>query len=98
MTSRSMQGVYKPHKLFNISVTISDPTISHLPINPKLSLSGPNWKSEILSEFNALNRKHTWDLVHRPCGVNIIRCITIFRHKEKSNGCFERYKTHLVGD
>ena len=50
------------------------------------------------SEFDALIRNNTWDLVPRPCDINIIRCMWIFRHKKKSNGCFERYKARLVGD
>ncbi|MCH89367.1 hypothetical protein A2U01_0010262, partial [Trifolium medium] len=33
MATRSMQGIYKPRKLFNLSVTIDDPTISPLPKN-----------------------------------------------------------------
>jgi hypothetical protein len=98
MATRSMRGIHKPRKLFNLSVTIDDPTISPLPKNPKLALSDPNWKSAMQSEFNALIRNNTWDLVPRPCDVNIIRCMWIFRHKKKSNGVFERYKARLVGD
>ncbi|PNX91538.1 disease resistance protein rga3-like [Trifolium pratense] len=73
MATRSMQGIYKPRKLFNLSVTIDDPTISPLPKNPKLALSDPNWKAAMQSEFNALIKNNTWDLVPRPCDVNIIR-------------------------
>jgi hypothetical protein len=93
-----MKGIHKPRKLFNLSVTIDDPTISPLPKNPKLALSDPNWKSAMQSEFNALIKNNTWDLVPRPCDANIIRCMWIFCHKKKSNGCFERYKARLVGD
>ena len=50
------------------------------------------------SEFDALIRNNTWVLVPRPSDVNIIRYMWIFRHKKKSNGCFERYKARLVGD
>ncbi|MCI05064.1 hypothetical protein A2U01_0026113 [Trifolium medium] len=34
MATCSMRGLYKPKKLFNLSVTIDDPTISPLPKNP----------------------------------------------------------------
>lgn len=98
MATRSMRGIVKPRKLFNLSVTIDDPTISPLPRNPKLALSDPNWKSAMLSEFNALIKNKTWDLVPRPCDANIIRCMWIFRHKKNSDGSFERYKARLVGD
>jgi len=98
MASRSIRGIYKPRKLFNLYVTIDDPHISPLPKNPKPALSELNWKSSMQSEFNALIRNNMWDLVPQPCDVNIIRCIWIFRHKKKSNGGFESYKACLVGD
>ncbi|XP_050890332.1 uncharacterized mitochondrial protein AtMg00810 [Lathyrus oleraceus] len=50
------------------------------------------------SEFDALIRNKTWDLVHCPCDSNLIRCMWIFRHKKNSDGSFERYKARLVGD
>jgi hypothetical protein len=37
-------------------------------------------------------------LVPRPPDVNVIRSMWIFRHKEKSDGTFERHKARLVGD
>lgn len=64
MATRSMRGIYKHMKLFNMFVTIDDPTISPLPKNHKLSLAHPNWKSVMRSEFNAIIRNITWDLVH----------------------------------
>ncbi|CAJ2662323.1 unnamed protein product [Trifolium pratense] len=49
-------------------------------------------------EYNALIKNETWDLVPRPPDVNVIRSMWIFRHKEKSDGSFERHKARLVGD
>jgi hypothetical protein len=49
-------------------------------------------------EYNALIENKTWDLVPRPPNVNVIRSMWIFRHKEKSDGSFERHKARLVGD
>jgi hypothetical protein len=49
-------------------------------------------------EYNALIQNKTWDLVPRPPDVNVIRSMWIFRHKEKSDGSFERHKARLVGD
>ena len=49
-------------------------------------------------EYNALIKNKTWELVPRPLDVNIIRSMWIFRHKEKSDGSFERHKARLVGD
>ncbi|XP_050875983.1 uncharacterized mitochondrial protein AtMg00820-like [Lathyrus oleraceus] len=93
-----MKGIVKPRMIFNLSISHSDHTISSIPKNPKLALSDPNWKSAMQSEFDALIRNKTWDLVPRPCDANLIRCMWIFRHKKKFHGSFERYKARLVGD
>ncbi|CAJ2647961.1 unnamed protein product [Trifolium pratense] len=98
ITTRSMKGIVKPRKIFSLSVSQPDHTISPIPKNPKLALSDPNWKSAMQSEFDALIRNKTWDLVPRPCDANLIRCMWIFRHKKNSDGSFERYKARLVGD
>ncbi|XP_057432238.1 uncharacterized mitochondrial protein AtMg00820-like [Lotus japonicus] len=98
MTTRTMHDISKPRKSFSFSVSIDDPSISPLPRNPKQALSDPNWKSAMQSEFNALIRNNTWELVPRPCAVNVIRCMWIFRHKKQSNGLSELYKARLVGD
>jgi len=62
------------------------------------ALKDPNWKLAMDDEFNALIKNEAWDLVPRPLDVNVIRFTWIFRHKEKSNGTFERHKARLVGD
>ncbi|XP_048494364.1 uncharacterized mitochondrial protein AtMg00820-like [Beta vulgaris subsp. vulgaris] len=49
-------------------------------------------------EFDALIKNKTWELVPRPFGVNIIRSMWIFCHKQKPDGSFERHKARLVGD
>ncbi|PNY17819.1 hypothetical protein L195_g014571 [Trifolium pratense] len=95
MTTRSMHGIHKPKRQFNLTTSI---TPSPLPRNPKEALSDPNWKAAMLDEFNALIKNKTWELVPRPPDVNVIRSMWIFRHKKKSDGSFERYKARLVGD
>ena len=47
-------------------------------------------------EYRALMRQHTWDLVPRPTGVNVIRCMWLFKHKYRENGDLERHKARLV--
>ncbi|GAA0175545.1 hypothetical protein LIER_41935 [Lithospermum erythrorhizon] len=49
-------------------------------------------------EYDALIKNKTWDLVPRPPNVNVIRYMWIFRHKEHSDGSFERHKVSLIGD
>ncbi|MCH87604.1 retrovirus-related Pol polyprotein from transposon TNT 1-94, partial [Trifolium medium] len=62
------------------------------------ALKDPNWKMAMDDEYNALIKNKTWDLVPRPTDVNVIISMWIFRHKEKSEGSFERHKALLVGD
>jgi len=54
--------------------------------------------NNMVDEYNALIKNKTRDLVPRPHDVNVIRSMWIFRHKEKSDGSFERHKARLVGD
>lgn len=49
-------------------------------------------------EYQAMIGTHTWDLVPRPLNANVVRCLWVFTHKEKSNGEFERYKARLVAN
>ncbi|KAK4358263.1 hypothetical protein RND71_023873 [Anisodus tanguticus] len=49
-------------------------------------------------EYNALIDNKTWELVPRPSGINVIRSMWIFAHKENSDGSFARHKARLVGD
>jgi hypothetical protein len=93
-----MKGIVKPKKIFTLFVSHPNHTISPIPKNSKPTLSDPNWKSAMQSEFDALSRNKTWDLVPHPCDANLIRCMWIFKHKKNSDGSFERYKARLVGD
>ncbi|KAK4352811.1 hypothetical protein RND71_028329 [Anisodus tanguticus] len=94
METRSKHGIFKPKVHFNLSAQ----TISPLPKNPKLAKQDPNWNAAIYEEFNALTKQHTWDLVPRPEGVNVIRCMWLFSHKFRDNGDLERYKARLVAN
>ncbi|GAA0171004.1 transmembrane signal receptor [Lithospermum erythrorhizon] len=69
-----------------------------LPRNPVSVLNDPNWKLAMTDEYNALIENRTWELVPSPPNVNVIRSMWIFRHKEHSDGSFERHKARLVGD
>ncbi|KAJ9554477.1 hypothetical protein OSB04_018522 [Centaurea solstitialis] len=71
-------------------------TLSPIPTNPKVAMLDQNWKDAMLTEYNALLKQHTWELVPRPTDTNIIRCHWLFRHKFRSDGTLERYKARLV--
>ena len=47
-------------------------------------------------EYAALLQNHTWDLVPRPHGANIVTGKWIFKHKFNADGSLERYKARWV--
>lgn len=47
-------------------------------------------------EYDALLSNHTWDLVPRPSGSNIVTGKWIFKHKFHADGSLERYKARWV--
>ena len=51
-----------------------------------------NWNTAMHEEHDAFTKQHTWDLVPRPDGVNVIRCMWVFKHKYRENGDLERHK------
>ena len=48
------------------------------------------------SEFDALLRNQTWELVPPSCHFNIIGCRWIFKIKRKADGSSERCKARLI--
>lgn len=94
MATRAKCGIFKPNPKYQANLSVL--TISPLPKNPKLAMLDHNWNAAMKEEFNALTNQHTWDLVPRPEGVNIIRCMWLFKHKYRENGDLERHKARLV--
>ncbi|XP_021770426.1 uncharacterized protein LOC110734566 [Chenopodium quinoa] len=100
MNTRSKSGIFKPNsKYANVALaTLSTPQKSPLPRSPVKAIQDPNWYSAMCDEYNAMIATHTWDLVPRPNNVNVIWCLWVITHKERSNGEFERHKARLVAN
>jgi hypothetical protein len=47
-------------------------------------------------EYAALRANHTWDLVLRPPGTNVVTGKWLFFHKLTLDGSLDRYKTRWV--
>lgn len=94
--TRNQHGIFKPNQKYYSLLT--HVTKSPLLRNPVSALKDPNWKMVMHDEYNDLIKNETWDLVPRPPDVNVIRPMWIFRHKENSDGSFERHKTRLLGN
>jgi hypothetical protein len=61
----------------------------------RATLVDPHWRCA-MEECAALLANHTWDLVPRPPGTNVVTDKWIFRHKLTSDGSLDRYKARWV--
>lgn len=93
-----MSGIHKPKTPFNLNVSSNSPQLQPIPKNPTDALSIPEWHDAMTTEYNALIRNGTWELVPRQPNMNIIRSMWLFKHKFRSDGTLERYKARLVCD
>ncbi|XP_021971245.1 uncharacterized mitochondrial protein AtMg00810-like [Helianthus annuus] len=94
MRTRAMDGISKPVHKLNLHAS----TIIPLPKRPTDALSIPEWYDAMETEFHALIKNETWELVPRHPAMHIIRSMWLFKHKFKSDGTLERYKARLVCD
>ncbi|KAK1614057.1 hypothetical protein QYE76_019574 [Lolium multiflorum] len=62
----------------------------------RVAMALPHWRSAMDSEYAALLRNQTWQLVPRPAGVNVIDSKWVFKVKHHADGSIERYKARLV--
>jgi hypothetical protein len=78
------------------------PALFHVaPLSPisktfRAALTDPNWRAAMEDEYAALLQNHTWDLVPRPPGANIVTDKWVFKHKFNVDGSLERYKARWV--
>ncbi|PKA48247.1 Retrovirus-related Pol polyprotein from transposon TNT 1-94 [Apostasia shenzhenica] len=56
----------------------------------------PAWCATMATEFDALLRNGTWDLVPRTPSMNIVGCKWVYKLKHQADGSIERYKVRLV--
>ena len=56
-------------------------TPSPVPNTYRGAMADLNWRAAMVEEHDALLQNHTWDLVPRPAGANIVNGKWIFKHK-----------------
>jgi hypothetical protein len=81
---------------FRVPTLFQAAPLSPIPKTFRGALADPNWRAAMEDEYAALLQNHTWDLVPRPHGANIVTGKWIFKHKFNVDGSFERYKARWV--
>ncbi|KAF8780514.1 hypothetical protein HU200_001642 [Digitaria exilis] len=94
MVTRARAGIVKPHPKYALSSTAS--AISPIPRSVRATLKDEHWRAAMQLEFDALQRNHTWSLVARPPGAQVISGKWVFKHKFNPDGTLERYKARWV--
>ena len=54
------------------------------------------WEMAIKSELKSLADAHTWEVVERPHGMNVVGCKWVFKIKWNAVGEIDKYKAQLV--
>ena len=62
MRTLAQSGIFKPQTRLNLLT--STPQISPIRSSHREAFDYPHWKSAMTDKYNALMKKHTWELVH----------------------------------
>jgi hypothetical protein len=81
---------------FRVPALFHAAPLSPIPKTFRGDLADPNWRAAMEDEYATLLQNHTWDLVPRPHGANIVTGKWIFKHKFNVDGSLERYKARWV--
>ena len=96
MLTRRAAGVLWPVDRLIVAVDTTTTTdASPVPSFVRTALADPHWR-RAMEEYVALLANHTWDLVLRTPGINVVTGKWLFRHKLTSDGSLDRYKTRWV--
>jgi hypothetical protein len=98
MVTRRAAGVLRPvnRLILAADTNTTPPDASPVPSSVRTALADPHWRRAMEEEYATLMANHTWDLVPRPPGTNVVTDKWLFRHKLTSDGFLDRYKARWV--
>lgn len=67
-----------------------------VPTTQKQARAIPHWNQTTQSEYDALTRNRTWELIPSSTSNYVVGCNRLFRIKYKADGSLDRYKACLV--
>ena len=88
MRTRSKSGIFKP-KVLTAMLHCEPSTVP-------LSLADPHWKDAMETEYQALLKNNTWELVPPSDAHHIIESKWVFQTKFKADGTMDKYKARCV--
>ncbi|PKU59058.1 Retrovirus-related Pol polyprotein from transposon TNT 1-94 [Dendrobium catenatum] len=95
MVTRLRTGSLRPRNRLNLIHHQSD----NSPLDPTTYQEAskfPAWRQALASEFLALQRQGTWNLVPPPPSAPVLGCRWTFRTKRHADGSVARFKARLV--
>lgn len=96
MATRSKSGIVKAKQILSLSAQTLNP--SPLPKSHLQALKDKYWNPSMTTEYGAIIKSGTYDLVPRPPGANVIRSMWLHKHKYDANGVFKKHKSRLVAN
>jgi hypothetical protein len=98
MVTRRAAGVLLPvdRLILAADTTCTPPDASPVPSSIHAALADPHWRRAMEEEYAALLANHTWDLVQRPPGTNMVTGKWLFRHKLTLDGSLDCYNARWV--
>ncbi|KAF5450376.1 hypothetical protein F2P56_030734 [Juglans regia] len=94
MQTRSRCGIHKPNPRYADLHALTP--IPSEPKSIKSALKHPGWSAAMEEELDALAKNHTWELVPKTEGMNIVGCKWVYKTKLKADSTLERLKARLV--
>jgi hypothetical protein len=93
MQTRFKFGIVEK-KLFATSTTVN--YLQTEPPTYNIASKIPEWRAAMASEFDALQRQHTWSLIPPSSDQNLVGCPRVYKIKRNTDGSVSQYKARLV--